>query len=80
MKASYALYALISLQLLFQVSWVYFLEYTTTKKSSSNSYKDFLDITVECPYSGVLKNFKVKTESNQVWLEYSCYSSLSAAN
>ena len=43
MKASYALYASIFLQLLFQVSSVYFLEYTTPKKSSSNSYKGLLD-------------------------------------
>ena len=80
MKASYALYALISLQLLFQVSCVYFLEHSTAKKSYSGSYKDLLDISVECPYSGVLKNFAVQTESNQVWVDFSCYSSFSAAN
>lgn len=80
MKSSFSLIALISLQLFFQISCVYFLEYTSQKKSSSNSYKDLLDISVECPHYGVLKNFAVNIESNQVWYDFSCYSSFSDAN
>ena len=81
MKTSFALYILITIHLLIQVSCVYFLEHTTEKKSlSSKTYKDLLDIQVECPYSGVLKNFAVQTDSSQVWFDFSCYSSFSAAN
>ena len=81
MKASFSLCAFITVQLLLQVSCVYFLEHKTQEKSlSTKSYKDLLDINVECPYSGVLKNFAVQTDGNQVWFEFSCYSSFSAAN
>ena len=81
MKTSFALYILITIHLLIQVSCVYFLEHKTEKKSlSSKTYKDLLDIQVECPYSGVLKNFAVQTDSSQVWFDFSCYSSFSAAN
>ena len=81
MKRFFTLYIILFIQLLLQISCVYFLEHTSSKKSlSTKSYKDLLDISVECPYSGVLKNFAVQTDASQVWFEFSCYSSFSAAN
>ena len=80
MKASMILHAFIAIQLLFQVSCVYFLQYTSDKKTSTNSYKDLLDIPVNCPYNGVLKNFRVDYDASNVWYDFSCYSSFSDAN
>ena len=80
MKASMILHAFIAIQLLFQVSCVYFLQYTSDKKTSTNSYKDLLDIPVNSPYNGVLKNFRVDTQEGNIFFAFSCYSSFSDAN
>ena len=80
MKASMILYAFITIQLLFQVSCVYFLEHQSEKKTSTNSYKDLLDLAVTCPHNGVLKNFRVDYDGSNVWYDFSCYSSFSDAN
>ena len=80
MKASMVLYALVTIQLLFQVSCVYFLEHQSDKKTSTKSYKDLLDLAVYCPHNGVLKNFRVDYDASNVWYDFSCYSSFSDAN
>ena len=80
MKASMILYTLVIVQLLFQVSCVYFLEHQSAKKSLTKSYKDLLDLTVMCPHNGVLKNFRVDYDASNVWYDFSCYSSFSDAN
>ena len=85
MKASMILYTLVIVQLLFQVSCVYFLEHQSSKKSSTKSYKDLLDLqvldlAVYCPHNGVLKNFRVDYDASNVWYDFSCYSSFSDAN
>ena len=80
MKASMVLYALVTIQLLFQVSCVYFLEHQSDKKTSTKSYKDLLDLAVYCPHNGVLKNFRVDYDESSVWYDFSCYSSFSDAN
>ncbi len=74
-------YAFIAVQLLFQVSCVYFTEHVSSKQTlSTKSYKDLLEIEAKCPYNGVFKNFVVEYDDSQVWYEYSCYSSFSEAN
>jgi len=80
MKASMFLYAFITIQLLMQVSCVYFLEHQSEKKTLTNSYKDLIDLKVTCPHNGVLKNFRVDYDTSNVWYDYSCYSSFSDAN
>lgn len=80
MKASVFLYAFVTIQLLFQVSCVYFLEHQSNKKSLTNSYKDLLDLPVACPHDGVIKNFRVDYDTSNVWYDFSCYSSFSDAN
>ena len=80
MKASMILYALVTIQLLFQVSCVYFLEHQSDKKTLTNSYKDLIGLQVLCPHNGVLKNFRVDYDASKVWYSFSCYSSFSDAN
>lgn len=80
MKASMYLYAFITIQLLFEVSCVYFKEHQSVKKTYTKSYKDLLGLEVLCPYSGVLKNFRVDYDGSNVWYDFSCYSSYSDAN
>ena len=38
---------------------------------------DLIGIKVECPHSGILKNFVLRKNSNEFWYEYQCYSSKS---
>lgn len=43
---------------------------------SSKSWKDLLNVGVQCPNRGVLKNFVLRRNNYKFWYEYSCYSSI----
>ena len=47
---------------------------------SSKTYLDLLDLILECPSKGALKNFAVRTEEKNVWYQFGCYSFLTASN
>ena len=42
----------------------------------TGTWKDLLDVVVECPNKGVLKNFILRKKDGYFWYEYQCYSSL----
>lgn len=39
------------------------------------SWQDLVGVVLECPNKGVLKNFVLKKEDNQIYYKYQCYSS-----
>ena len=41
----------------------------------TGTWKDLLGVMVECPNSGILKNFVLKKDHTQFWYEFECYSS-----
>ena len=41
----------------------------------TNSWRDLIDIQVECPNDGVFKNIKLRVENGLFWYEFQCYSS-----
>ena len=41
----------------------------------TNSYMDFIDMKVECPNRGVMKNFYLRKGNGYFWFEMQCYSS-----
>ena len=43
----------------------------------TGTWKDLLGVMVECPNSGILKNFVLKKNSYEFWYEYQCYSAKS---
>lgn len=52
--------------------------HTTEKyKMSSKTWQDLLNVEVDCPFNGVIKNFVLRTDGSSLWYEYQCYSSLS---
>lgn len=42
----------------------------------TGTWYDLLNILVECPNNGVIKNFALKTDRTNIWYDYQCYSSL----
>ena len=44
---------------------------------STGTWKDLLEVKVECPNRGVLKNFVLRKDSTHFWYDFQCYSSLS---
>ena len=42
---------------------------------STGTWKDLLNLKVECPNRGVLKNFVLRKNSTHVWYDFKCYSS-----
>ena len=41
----------------------------------TETWKDLLGITVECPNGGIIKNFVLKKEGSYIWYDFWCYSS-----
>ena len=82
MKYSLIISILITIQIFFDVSCVVnFKEYSSEEKTIlTNTYNDLLGITVECNQKGALKNFAIKSSSDKIWFDYSCYSSLTESN
>ena len=82
MKYSLIISILITIQIFFDVSCVVnFKEYSSEEKTIlTNTYNDLLGITVECNQKGALKNFAIKSSSDKIWFDYSCYSSLTDSN
>ena len=44
---------------------------------STGTWKDLLEVKVECPNRGVLKNFVLRKDSTHFWYDFQCYSSRS---
>ena len=44
-------------------------------KVSTGTWKDLLQVKVECPNNGVLKNFILQKQGNEFWYDIQCYSS-----
>lgn len=56
-------------------------EYTSeTIPLSTKTYKDILGISITCPKKGALKKFSFKTDANNLWSTFTCYSSISDSN
>ena len=49
---------------------------TSKYQLKTGTWKDLLGITVECPHKGILKNFVLKKDSQNLWYEFECYSSI----
>lgn len=64
---------------LFLISKIYSVDidvYTTEMvQLTTHTYKDIYGLKVQCPNSGVMKNFKVLNDGSKVGFEYVCYSS-----
>ena len=45
---------------------------------NTKSWKDLLNVKVECPNDGVLKNFVLRKSNTKFWYEFSCYSAVNA--
>lgn len=43
---------------------------------STGTWKDLLNVAVQCPNRGVLKNFVLRKNNYKFWYEYTCYSSV----
>ena len=41
----------------------------------TNSWRDLINIQVECPNDGVFKNVKLRVENGYFWYDFQCYSS-----
>ena len=41
----------------------------------TNSWRDLIDVQVECPNDGVFKNVRLKVENGLFWYVFQCYSS-----
>ena len=82
MKLYHVLSMLVAFQLIIEVSSVVnYKEYKSDLKPlSTKSYLDLIDLKLECPYKGALKNFAVRTDETNVWYEFGCYSSLTSSN
>lgn len=50
------------------------------KKITTGTWKDLLDLKVECPNRGVLKNFVLRKDSTNIWYDFQCYSSEDYSN
>ena len=42
----------------------------------TGTWYDLINILVECPNSGVIKNFALKTDGYNIWYDFQCYSSV----
>ena len=52
--------------------------YSTPRyRVSTNSWRDLINIQVECPNDGVFKNVRFKLQNGYFWYEFQCYSSVS---
>lgn len=51
--------------------------YYSERRKISAGWYDIASLVVECPNEGVLKNFVLRKENNELFYEYQCYSSLS---
>ena len=50
------------------------------KTITTGTWKDLLDLKVECPNRGVLKNFVLRKDSTNIWYDFQCYSSEDYSN
>lgn len=81
MKYSMVLSLMVTISLILEVSSIVnFKEYTAANAYSKGTYEDLLDLQVECPNKGALKNFGMKKNSTHSYIHFSCYSSLTDAN
>lgn len=74
---------LVAFHLIIEVSSVVnFKDYKSNQTNPiiTNKYNDLLNISVQCPNKGALKNFVIRANSTHVWYEFNCYSSLTDAN
>ena len=46
----------------------------------TRSWTDLLNVVVECPNRGIIKNFILKKDSNSFWYEFYCYSAVELVN
>lgn len=46
----------------------------------TRSWTDLLNVVVECPNRGVIKNFILKKDSHSFWYEFYCYSAVELVN
>ena len=42
---------------------------------TTGTWYDLINMLVECPNRGVIKNFALKTDKKNIWYDYQCYSS-----